>query len=196
MNKLLHWDINEIAYWPRRLQCLMFCGVGLVCFAIIGWSSVLPKFHMLNQAKQQELSVNHKINQLEQHVVTWQAMKNKLAATKGQAEQFEKLLFSDYAQASVVEEVNQSGLDYDLTFKRIRWGERQTDEGYIRQKLHLELQGDYHAIGHFMAALAQRDYLMVFDKVGWYQHSTNTSQLQWRAQAELYQPTQPSEESP
>ena len=118
----------------------------------------------------------------------WRRLDSQLAIAEQKAHLLSGKIGFDYQQADVVEAINQHGQVHGLTFEQIRWGKAQADDGYLRQGLNIELQGEYHAIGQFMAALTTLDYLIVFEQVTWQRTAPNSSRLKWYALAYLYQP--------
>ncbi|WP_154804865.1 type IV pilus inner membrane component PilO, partial [Vibrio cholerae] len=89
--------------------------------------------------------------------------------------------------ASMLASVNQLGLDSSLTFTRIDWGERESQEFLYRLPLNIELTGSYHDIGDFSQAIAKLPRIINFDDVDWQRVSQESSTLHFRVRAYTYQ---------
>ncbi len=190
MNQLLHWNLEDIADWPRAHQSLAILLFGLICFGVAAKFYLEPKLNQLNAAKQQENVLSRQFSALNKQAEQRRMLETKLAVSETKAELLASKLKSPYQHAEVVDAINRHSNEYGLTFEQIRWGKAQADNGYVRQGITIELQGDYHAIGKFIAALATLDYLIVFEHSTWQRVSANASRLKWRAQAYLYQAMQ------
>ncbi|WP_010443928.1 type 4a pilus biogenesis protein PilO, partial [Vibrio rotiferianus] len=140
-------ELDEITDWPLLPQSLVVCLLVIVLLAGGYWAFVKPDKQRLNSliAEEQKLKVMLKIKA------------NKVAALpKLQAQldelthRYEYLLQQLPAQkelATMLASVNELGIDNNLTFTRIDWGKKQSEQFLYRLPLNIELTGAFHDIG-------------------------------------------------
>ncbi len=83
--------------------------------------------------------------------------------------------------------VNELGIDNKLTFTRIDWGEKQSENFLYRLPLNIELTGDFHDIGRFSQAIATLPRIITFKDVTWQRVSQESETLHFRVRANTYQ---------
>jgi len=187
MISLQDLDIDEMTEWPLFPQLLVVLLLMVVIQGFGGWFYVMPQQEVLDELKQQEQTLK----------TTLQIKANKVAALPKLQTQVDELTSRyDYLLqqlpvqkelASMLASVNELGLDNDLTFTRIDWGEKQNKEFLYRLPLNIELTGDYHSIGDFSAAIAKLPRIISFDDVYWQRVSQESSTLHFRVRAYTYQ---------
>lgn len=180
-------ELDEIAEWPLLPQLLVILLLMLLIQGAGYWFYLMPKQDEIVALKQEEETVK----------ATLRIKANKVAALPQIQAQLEELeerydfllrqLPVQKELASMLASVNQLGLDNSLTFTRIDWGERQTQEFLYRLPLNIELTGNYHDIGDFSEAIAKLPRIINFDDVDWQRVSQESSTLHFRVKAYTYQ---------
>ncbi|MDW3138312.1 type 4a pilus biogenesis protein PilO, partial [Vibrio sp. 1288] len=89
--------------------------------------------------------------------------------------------------ATMLASVNELGIDNKLTFTRIYWGEKQSENFLYRLPLNIELTGDFHDIGRFSQAIATLPRIITFKDVTWQRVSQESEPLHFRVRANTYQ---------
>ncbi|MFB9136471.1 type 4a pilus biogenesis protein PilO [Vibrio olivae] len=89
-------------------------------------------------------------------------------------------------QATIVSDVDKLAQRFGLGVTHLKWGSKQTIEPFLRMPLHVELHGQYHAIGEFMAQLAQMEQVMTFEHMIWQQHSPTDDSVRVTANIHFY----------
>ncbi|GAB7228742.1 MULTISPECIES: type 4a pilus biogenesis protein PilO [Vibrio] len=180
-------ELDEITDWPLLPQSLVVCLLVIVLLAGGYWAFVKPDKQRLNSliAEEQKLKVMLKIKA------------NKVAALpKLQAQldelthRYEYLLQQLPAQkelATMLASVNELGIDNNLTFTRIDWGKKQSEQFLYRLPLNIELTGAFHDIGSFAQAIATLPRIITFKDVTWQRVSQESETLHFRVRANTYQ---------
>ena len=180
-------ELDEITDWPLLPQSLVVCLLVIVLLAGGYWAFVKPDKQRLNSliAEEQKLKVMLKIKA------------NKVAALpKLQAQldelthRYEYLLQQLPAQkelATMLASVNELRIDNNLTFTRIDWGKKQSEQFLYRLPLNIELTGAFHDIGSFAQAIATLPRIITFKDVTWQRVSQESETLHFRVRANTYQ---------
>ena len=180
-------ELDEITDWPLLPQSLVVFFLVIVLLAGGYWAFVKPDKQRLNSliAEEQKLKVMLKIKA------------NKVAALpKLQAQldelthRYEYLLQQLPAQkelATMLASVNELGIDNNLTFTRIDWGKKQSEQFLYRLPLNIELTGAFHDIGSFAQAIATLPRIITFKDVTWQRVSQESETLHFRVRANTYQ---------
>ncbi|NOH50418.1 type 4a pilus biogenesis protein PilO [Vibrio sp. SCSIO 43153] len=180
-------ELDEITDWPLLPQSLVVFLLVIVLLAGGYWAFVKPDKQRLNSliAEEQKLKVMLKIKA------------NKVAALpKLQAQldelthRYEYLLQQLPAQkelATMLASVNELGIDNNLTFTRIDWGKKQSEQFLYRLPLNIELTGAFHDIGSFAQAIATLPRIITFKDVTWQRVSQESETLHFRVRANTYQ---------
>ncbi|AVH31932.1 type IV pilus inner membrane component PilO [Vibrio fluvialis] len=187
MANLQELELDEIAEWPLLPQLAVLLLLVLALQGAGYWLYMLPKQDALEGLKQQEQTLKSTIRIKASKVATLPKLKIQLDEL---AERYDFLLRQLPVQkelASMLASVNELGLENTLTFTRIDWGEKQSQEFLYRLPLNIELTGNYHNIGDFSEAIARLPRIINFDDVDWQRVSQESSTLHFRVRAYTYQ---------
>ncbi|EEW06813.1 type 4a pilus biogenesis protein PilO [Vibrio mimicus] len=180
-------ELDEIAEWPLLPQLFVILLLMLLIQGAGYWFYLMPKQDEIVALKQEEETVKATLRIKANKVAALPQIQAQLDELKERYDFLLRQLPVQKELASMLASVNQLGLDNSLTFTRIDWGERQTQEFLYRLPLNIELTGNYHDIGDFSEAIAKLPRIINFDDVDWQRVSQESSTLHFRVKAYTYQ---------
>lgn len=180
-------DMDEITEWPLAAQSLVLLVLILVLQGVGAWFYWIPQNEDLQQLKQQEQTLKSTLHIKANKVAVLPMLQSQLTELTSRYDYLLQQLPVQKELASMLASVNELGLDHDLTFTRIDWGEKQNQDFLYRLPLNIELTGSYHDIGDFAEAIAKLPRIISFDDVDWQRVSQESSTLHFRVRAYTYQ---------
>ncbi len=187
MINLHDWDLDDIANWPRRAQCVaLSCAVAALLIAA-HFFYLSPKLAQLERLKQQELRSTTQLITRAAQTRQWAELTASLDLEQQRYLALSRQMSTDKELARVLDELSRIAQQQQLVIQRMVWGQWQTQTHSQRLALDLQLQGDYHAISQFMATTTGLPQMMVFEQLNWQRSAPSSTQIKLRARAYLYQ---------
>ncbi|TLE13511.1 fimbrial protein [Vibrio cholerae] len=187
MASLQELELDEISEWPLLPQLVVILLIMLLIQGAGYWFYLMPKQDEIALLKQEEETVKTTLRIKANKVAVLPQIQAQLDELKERYDFLLRQLPVQKELASMLASVNQLGLDSSLTFTRIDWGERESQEFLYRLPLNIELTGSYHDIGDFSQAIAKLPRIINFDDVDWQRVSQESSTLHFRVRAYTYQ---------
>ncbi|HGS5203545.1 TPA: type 4a pilus biogenesis protein PilO [Vibrio cholerae] len=187
MASLQELELDEISEWPLLPQLVVIMLIMLLIQGAGYWFYLMPKQDEIALLKQEEETVKATLRIKANKVAVLPQIQAQLDELKERYDFLLRQLPVQKELASMLASVNQLGLDSSLTFTRIDWGERESQEFLYRLPLNIELTGSYHDIGDFSQAIAKLPRIINFDDVDWQRVSQESSTLHFRVRAYTYQ---------
>ncbi|EHU0375409.1 type 4a pilus biogenesis protein PilO [Vibrio cholerae] len=187
MASLQELELDEISEWPLLPQLVVILLITLLIQGAGYWFYLMPKQDEIALLKQEEETVKATLRIKANKVAVLPQIQAQLDELKERYDFLLRQLPVQKELASMLASVNQLGLDSSLTFTRIDWGERESQEFLYRLPLNIELTGSYHDIGDFSQAIAKLPRIINFDDVDWQRVSQESSTLHFRVRAYTYQ---------
>ncbi|EOV3350522.1 type 4a pilus biogenesis protein PilO [Vibrio cholerae] len=187
MASLQELELDEISEWPLLPQLVVILLIMLLIQGAGYWFYLMPKQDEIALLKQEEETVKAILRIKANKVAVLPQIQAQLDELKERYDFLLRQLPVQKELASMLASVNQLGLDSSLTFTRIDWGERESQEFLYRLPLNIELTGSYHDIGDFSQAIAKLPRIINFDDVDWQRVSQESSTLHFRVRAFTYQ---------
>ncbi|EGQ8356408.1 type 4a pilus biogenesis protein PilO [Vibrio cholerae] len=187
MASLQELELDEISEWPLLPQLVVILLIMLLIQGAGYWFYLMPKQDEIALLKQEEETVKAILRIKANKVAVLPQIQAQLDELKERYDFLLRQLPVQKELASMLASVNQLGLDSSLTFTRIDWGERESQEFLYRLPLNIELTGSYHDIGDFSQAIAKLPRIINFDDVDWQRVSQESSTLHFRVRAYTYQ---------
>ncbi|MEK6161810.1 type 4a pilus biogenesis protein PilO [Vibrio cholerae] len=187
MASLQELELDEISEWPLLPQLVVILLIMLLIQGAGYWFYLMPKQDEIALLKQEEETVKATLRIKANKVAVLPQIQAQLDELKERYDFLLRQLTVQKELASMLASVNQLGLDSSLTFTRIDWGERESQEFLYRLPLNIELTGSYHDIGDFSQAIAKLPRIINFDDVDWQRVSQESSTLHFRVRAYTYQ---------
>ncbi|EJL6552452.1 type IV pilus inner membrane component PilO [Vibrio cholerae] len=187
MASLQELELDEISEWPLLPQLVVILLIMLLIQGAGYWFYLMPKQDEIALLKQEEETVKATLRIKANKVAVLPQIQAQLDELKERYDFLLRQLPVQKELASMLASVNQLGIDSSLTFTRIDWGERESQEFLYRLPLNIELTGSYHDIGDFSQAIAKLPRIINFDDVDWQRVSQESSTLHFRVRAYTYQ---------
>ncbi|KHT43887.1 type 4a pilus biogenesis protein PilO [Vibrio sinaloensis] len=180
-------DIEELAEWPLLPQLVVIFLIAGLIQAAGYWFYLQPQMEQIEQLRQQEVTLKSTATIKANKVATLPKLQAQLDELSERYDYLSRQLPVQKELASMLASVNEEGLKNSLTFTRIDWGQKQSQEFLYRLPLNIELTGHYHSIGDFSQAIAELPRIINFDDIDWQRVSQESSTLHFRVRAYTYQ---------
>lgn len=180
-------DMDNIAEWPRPAQSfvILVLFVALNCAGYVFYLG--PKLDELEQLTGRE-------TELKSTLVMKMHQAAKLPLIESQHDELQARVtalsagFPEQKElSSLLAAVNDTGLQSNLTFTSMEWGDRQEQTLFFRLPLHIELTGNYDNIADFSQNIAALPRLILFEHALWQRVSQDSQILRFRVKAYTYQ---------
>ncbi|HHJ3173120.1 TPA: type 4a pilus biogenesis protein PilO [Vibrio parahaemolyticus] len=187
---MVNWqdlEMDEIAEWPLLPQLVVICLLVLLIQGVGYWFYLKPEEARLNNLIQEEQTLKVALRIKANKVAALPQLQSQLDELTTRYELLLQQLPAQKELATMLASVNELGIDNKLTFTRIDWGEKQSENFLYRLPLNIELTGDFHDIGRFSQAIATLPRIITFKDVTWQRVSQESETLHFRVRANTYQ---------
>ncbi|HCH1033717.1 TPA: type 4a pilus biogenesis protein PilO [Vibrio parahaemolyticus] len=187
---MVNWqdlEMDEIAEWPLLPQLVVICLLALLIQGFGYWFYLKPEEARLNNLIQEEQTLKVALRIKANKVAALPQLQSQLDELTTRYELLLQQLPAQKELATMLASVNELGIDNKLTFTRIDWGEKQSENFLYRLPLNIELTGDFHDIGRFSQAIATLPRIITFKDVTWQRVSQESETLHFRVRANTYQ---------
>ncbi|AYF21029.1 fimbrial protein [Vibrio parahaemolyticus] len=187
---MVNWqdlEMDEIAEWPLLPQLVVICLLVLFIQGFGYWFYLKPEEARLNNLIQEEQTLKVALRIKANKVAALPQLQSQLDELTTRYELLLQQLPAQKELATMLASVNELGIDNKLTFTRIDWGEKQSENFLYRLPLNIELTGDFHDIGRFSQAIATLPRIITFKDVTWQRVSQESETLHFRVRANTYQ---------
>ncbi|EMK3366426.1 TPA: type 4a pilus biogenesis protein PilO [Vibrio parahaemolyticus] len=187
---MVNWqdlEMDEIAEWPLLPQFVVICLLVLLIQGVGYWFYLKPEEARLNNLIQEEQTLKVALRIKANKVAALPQLQSQLDELTTRYELLLQQLPAQKELATMLASVNELGIDNKLTFTRIDWGEKQSENFLYRLPLNIELTGDFHDIGRFSQAIATLPRIITFKDVTWQRVSQESETLHFRVRANTYQ---------
>lgn len=188
---MIEWrnlELMDMPEWPRIAQ---WCVLGLLFLLLqIGgyYFYLKPKGAELKRYQQQTMLLEKQVETMNKKVIELPHFQAQLHSIQQQLQTQQPAFPLKQDLASVLVAINQISSAHSLILEKMEWGERKTSEGDLhRLPLNIELQGEYHAIGRFIAEVNALPRLVRFEEMTWNRVDESSEQIVMQAQAVTYQ---------
>ncbi|EPP4297573.1 type 4a pilus biogenesis protein PilO [Vibrio navarrensis] len=180
-------DIDEIAQWPLLPQSLVVLLLMMIIQGFGYWFYLQPEQEALQRAVEEEQNLKVALRIKANKAAALPQLQSQLDELSNRYEYLLQQLPAQKELATLLASVNELGLENDLTFTRIDWGEKLSKDFLYQLPLNIELTGDYNDIGQFSQAIAELPRIISFSDVTWQRVSLESSTLHFRVKANTYQ---------
>ncbi|TCM69121.1 type IV pilus assembly protein PilO [Acinetobacter calcoaceticus] len=147
-------DMQRYGSWPFsvKLTCwvFIFLLVGLLGYFLV----VQPKIAAIDAAQAQQLNLLNEFKEKDSKLRNLKPYQTQLQQMQSSFEQQLAQLPQETEIPNLIEDLHQAGLKSGLKIKNIQLENEVQQTFFIEQPISIEAQGDYHAFGEFVSAIA------------------------------------------
>lgn len=180
-------NIDDIVKWPITMQLLLVIIFVVLLQLFSGWFYLMPKYQKQQQLAQQEQKLKTEIIEKAQHASVLPKLTMQLKQSKATYQSILKQLPAEQELSNLLSVVNELGVQHHLTFERIDWGEKVSEQFLYRLPLNIELTGTYNDIGDFSQAIAKLPRIVSLHDVTLQRLNPQTSTVRAKITAYTYQ---------
>lgn len=180
-------DVDEITEWPLIPQICVVLLMALIVQGFGIWQWLIPLEDELEQLKQQEITLKSTVRFKSNQVAALPQLQAQLDELNVRYQLLIEQLPMQKELASLLSSINQVGIENQLSFTRIDWGAKESQQFLYRLPLNIELTGKYHDIGDFSEAIARLPRVVNLKNIELQRVSHESSTLHFRVLAHTYQ---------
>ncbi|MFV0574660.1 MAG: pilus assembly protein PilP [Vibrio sp.] len=189
--ELRHLDLDDIAQWSLKSQLLVISGFVLLLLLLTSIFFLLPQYEELQDLRYQQMSLEQGIQSKSDNLQALPAMKKQLEENELDYQVLLQQLPQQQEFSNLLSSINHLGKQNYLTWQKLDWDEKETQDFLYRLPLNIELMGSYQDIGRFSEAIAKLSYVINFSQVEWKRIKPDSEFLRFRARAYSYQLIKP-----
>lgn len=147
-------DIKEAGLWPWSLQlvlCLLLLGV---TFFAMHWYLAAPTKEQLVQARAEESQLLRDYRGKAALAARLDPLRDQVNALDVRMDTLREMLPTGAEVPSLLDSISEAAIDHQLAIDFLRLGSQADEEHYTERPFDIQVRGDYHRIGAFMADVA------------------------------------------
>ncbi|MCW8348370.1 type 4a pilus biogenesis protein PilO [Vibrio sp. ZSDZ65] len=180
-------ELDDMPDWPWAPQVLVALLLLILVLVAGTFFVVKPALDELEHYKQQELELKQTLSRVAKKAALLPLMQAQLNELNSHYDFLLQQLPEQKELASLLAAMNEEGLNNDLTFTRIDWGKRVSQDFLLKLPLDIELTGSYNNIGDYAQSIAQLPRIILLENAEWQRVSQESSTLHFRVRAYTYQ---------
>ena len=180
-------ELDDMPDWPWAPQVLVALLLLILVLVVGTFFVVKPALDELEHYKQQELELKQTLSRVAKKAALLPLMQAQLNELNSHYDFLLQQLPEQKELASLLAAMNEEGLNNDLTFTRIDWGKRVSQDFLLKLPLDIELTGSYNNIGDYAQSIAQLPRIILLENAEWQRVSQESSTLHFRVRAYTYQ---------
>lgn len=147
-------DIKEAGVWPWSLQLLLCLLVLSVTFFAMHWYLATPAKELLEQARGEEEQLIRDYRIKTAQAANLEALREQLAILEARMESLREMLPTGAEVPSLLDSISEAAIDHQLSIDFLRLRTQEEREHYTERPFDIQVRGDYHRIGAFLADVA------------------------------------------
>ena len=154
LKELNELDPEQIAIWPREIKIVVAIFLAIVIGALgymVLVKEKLPKLEMVHK-KEQELRSSYEAKYA--IAANMEAYQAQLERLRTDFATMLKSLPTSNETPGLLDDITFTGTANGLTFKLIQWQQEVPKEFYAELPIQIEVTGQYHQFGQFLAGIA------------------------------------------
>lgn len=180
-------ELDEMMSWPLGAQLIVATVLMLGALGVGLWLTGKPAWEDLQFYQQQEGQLKQELRIVAKQAALLPQMQQQYSDLSSHYQHLIEQLPAQKELASLLAAVNEQGLNNALTFTRIDWGKKQSQQFLYRLPLDIELTGSYNDIGRYTQAIAHLPRIVLIDNAEWQRVSQESSILHFRVMASTFQ---------
>ncbi len=187
MADLKNLELDEVMEWPLIAQLVVVLLL-VAALQVAGYYFYLsPKEDQIVTLVEQEQELKSTVRVKANKAARLPQLKAQLESLSERYSFLLQQLPEQKELASMLASVNELGINHQLTFTRMNWGDKEQQEFLYRLPLDIELTGHYHDVGKFSQAIAQLPRIIYFENVDWNRSKEDSRTLNVKIRAYTYQ---------
>ncbi len=147
-------DFEQIAIWPKEVKIVVTAFVAIVVAALSYYFLISPKLPILDtvEAKEQELKLQFEAKY--RIAVNLEAYKEQLKQIEADFSSMLRSLPTNNETPGLLDDITYVGTTSGLNFRLLNWQQEVPKEFYTELPIEMEVLGNYHNFGEFVAKVA------------------------------------------
>lgn len=157
-------ELADIGQWPRAAKIVALCLLCVLWLTLGSYFLLAEKVRHWQHSTHQEKELSEKLVSVRLQVAHMLAMEQQvIEAQQGLNQRLAKLP-SRIEVAPLLDELSVMINAHGLRLERIHWEQAQAHEFATEWPMRIIVHGDYHQLGHFVAAVAALPQLVIIDE--------------------------------
>ena len=147
-------DLKEAGAWPLSLRGIVLVMMSVLALTLIYWWGIKAHIESLSAAKREESRLLTEFRQKVMEATYRPQIEQQLLDMGRQLQRLRIMLPADAEIPALLDSISDAALGNHLSVETIRLREASRQALHIEYPFDIEVQGDYHDIARFLAAIA------------------------------------------
>ncbi len=154
LKKLNQLDFDQVHRWPREIRIVVAIIVALFVIILGNYLLIAPKLPQLEQSQQAEEKLRSQFLAKQRIASNLSMYQTQFAELEKDFSQMLKALPTSNETPGLLDDITYVGTTSGLRFQLLQWQPEQRKSFYTELPIQLEVTGQYHAFGQFVAKIA------------------------------------------
>lgn len=154
LKKLNQLDFDQVHRWPREIRVVVAIIVALFVIILGNYLLIAPKLPQLEQSQQAEEKLRSQFLAKQRIASNLSMYQTQFAELEKDFSQMLKALPTSNETPGLLDDITYVGTTSGLRFQLLQWQPEQRKSFYTELPIQLEVTGQYHAFGQFVAKIA------------------------------------------
>ena len=181
LKKLNQLDFDQAHRWPKEMRIVVALSVVVFVTILASYLLVSPKLPLLEQSQLTETELRLQLLAKQRIASNLPAYQTQFAKLEQDFSQMLKALPTSNETPGLLDDITYVGTTSGLRFQLLQWQPEQRERFYTELPIQLEVTGQYHAFGQFVANIANLPRIVTLHDFT-VNFSNNSLKLQMQAQ--------------
>lgn len=180
------WEVDEIPEWPETAQNILLIALATVLLLMAFFFVVLPATQDVELARQEENLLRTQFRIKAEQVAALPDVDEQVEELQRFYSDLTKQLPGEDELALLLAGINDTGLQYNLSFEKLNWKTGKHVGWLYQVPLDIELTGVYTSMGQFSAAIARLPRIVALQGFTLSRESEQREKLRFSVTAHTY----------
>lgn len=181
LKKFNQLDVNQAHRWPKEIRIVVAFSVAVLVTILASYLLVSPKLPLLEQSQLTETELRLQLLAKQRIASNLPAYQTQFTKLEQDFSQMLKALPTSNETPGLLDDITYVGTTSGLRFQLLQWQPEQRESYYTELPIQLEVTGQYHAFGQFVANIANLPRIVTLHDFT-VNFSNNSLKLQMQAQ--------------
>ena len=190
LKKLNQLDFDEAHRWPKEMRIAVAFSIAVFVSILASYLLVAPKLPLLEQSQLTETELRSQFLAKQRIASNLPAYQTQFAKLEQDFSQMLKALPTNNETPGLLDDITYVGTTSGLRFQLLQWQPEQRESFYTELPIQLEVTGQYHAFGQFVANIANLPRIVTLHD---FTVNFSNNSLKLQMQAQTYRTNDPDE---
>ncbi|UTP72941.1 type 4a pilus biogenesis protein PilO [Alteromonas sp. LMIT006] len=190
LKKLNQLDFDQAHRWSKEMRIVVAFSIAVFVSILASYLLVAPKLPLLEQSQLTETELRTQFLAKQRIASNLPAYQTQFAKLEEDFSQMLKALPTNNETPGLLDDITYVGTTSGLRFQLLQWQPEQRESFYTELPIQLEVTGQYHAFGQFVANIANLPRIVTLHD---FTVNFSNNSLKLQMQAQTYRTNDPDE---